>query len=152
MKLVSQQMRAEFSPVWLRQWIFQLPRPVDPLSEDLYPNQDDVAGFPQMKGFLDTIGSEDGKYVRHIRLTRHLRAQPEPELAIERETGSELVSMLDEPGDFHEKLVVHIHVRCADVYPSNRRASKDVVVKQRGREWECLCEGSTTTSFDRGWL
>ena len=150
-KLVSRQMRAEFIPAWLSSWVFQLPRPTDPLGLDFYPSQDDPIGFPQIKAFVDTIGFVGSKHVKHIRLSRHLKAQQDPEQAVQRETGHELIRMLDAPSDFHKQLSIHIQIRCSDVWPSNRRASRDVVVKQRGSGWECVCEGPVTTTFERGW-
>ena len=152
MKLVSRQMRAEFMPVWLSHWVFQLPRPTDPLGLDLYPNEDDPVSFPQMKALVNTIGCVESKHVKHIRVSRHLKAQLDPEQAVQRETGHELVRMLDSPGDFHEQLSIHVQIRCSDVWPSNRRASRDVVVKQRGSGWVCVCEGPVTTTFERGWF
>ena len=150
MKLVSRQVREEFVPVWFQQWVFQLPRPADPLGEDFYPNQDDPENFRQMQEFLSRVGSLASKHVTRIRLTRRLRAQRAPEEAVKQETGRSLARMLGECDDTRT-LVVHIHIRCGEICPSNRRASKDLVFKQRGCQWKCLCDGPTTVTFDRGW-
>ena len=152
MKLVCRQMRAEFAPVWLRRWAFQLPRPIDPKGEDLYPAQDDPDDFREIKIFLDGFGHDASKHVRRLRLTRHLQAQSEPETALEAETAEKLRTMLHESdADLHDKAVVHVQVRCSDVWPSNRRASKDVLFGLQGQNWMCICDGPTTTSFERGW-
>ena len=154
MKLVSRQMRAEFTPVWLRRWVFQLPRPTDPWGQDVYPEQDDPDDFRQFKHFFTEICAMGSEHVRRLRLTRHLRAQAEPEKAVEIETTGKLRRMLEEcgnGGDYHERLVVNVQVRCCDVCPSSKRASKDVLFGRSGGVWQCLCDGPTTVSFERGW-
>lgn len=150
MKLVSRQMRAEFSPVWLGRWAFQLPRPQDPLSEDLHPSEDDPDDFAQVKNFF--TASRGSEHVRRLRLTRHLRAQAQPETAVGAESTEKLASMLQQcDGEYHDQLIVHVQVRCCNLRPSNRRASKDVLFSRKGSGWECLCDGSVTVSFERGW-
>lgn len=151
MKLVSRQVRAEFVPSWLRRWVFEIPRPAEANDANRLSIEGDPDDFEQLKAFRG-IAADQIRHVRRLRLTRHLTARTAPERAVEAETGDHLAEMLNQcGGEYHEKTVVHVQVRCRESSKSNRRASKDVLFHRSGARWRCFCDGSTTVSFRRDW-